>query len=76
MQRALIEVAALVEVKVLPKVDPCSLEPVDEDVNISLRDEVLLLSEDFHMVRMLFFMSIKSASVALKSSNESRWRAS
>ena len=66
----------LVEVKVFPRVDPCSLEPADEEVNVGPRDEVLLLSLDFHMVRMLFFMSIKSASVALKSSNESRCRAS
>ena len=48
----------------------------NEEMNMGLRDEVLLLSLEFHMVRMLFFMSIKSASVALKSSNESRWRAS
>ena len=66
---------ALAEVKVFPKVDPCSLEPVDEKANVGLRDKVLLLSLDFHMVRMLFFMSIKSASVVLKSSNESRHRA-
>ena len=56
--------------------DPCSLESTDKEVNVGLRDEVLLLSLDFHMARMLFFMSIKSASVALKSSNESRQRAS
>ena len=56
--------------------DPCSLEPVDEEVNVGLRDEVLLLSLDFHVVRMLFFMSIKSTLVALKSTNELRWRAS
>ena len=67
---------AFVEVKVFPKVDPCSLEPVDEEVNVCLRDEVLLLSLDFHVARMLFFISIKSISVALKSSNESRQRAS
>ena len=70
------DIVALVEVKVFPKVDPCSLDPTDEEVNVGLRDKVLLLSLDFHMVRMLFFMSIKSASVALKSSNESRQRAS
>ena len=56
--------------------DPCSLESMDKEVNVGLRDKVLLLSLDFHMARMLFFMSIKSASVALKSSSESRWRAS
>ena len=67
---------ALPEVKVFPKVDPCSLESADEEVNVGLRDEVLLLSLDFHVARMLFFMSIKSASVALKSSSKLRWRAS
>ena len=71
----LVDVAALPQVKVFPKVDPCSLEPVDEEMNVGLRDKVLL-SLDFHVARMLFFMSIKSALVALKSSNESRWRAS
>ena len=55
--------------------DPCSLESADE-VNMGLRDKVLLLSLDFYMARMLFFMSIKSTLVALKSSNELRWRAS
>ena len=40
------------------------------------RDEVLCLSLDSHMVRMLFFRSIRSALVALKSSNESRHRTS
>ena len=67
--------AALLGVKVFPKVDPCSLESVDEELNVGLRDKVLLLSLDFHMAR-IFFMSIESASVALKSSNKSRWRAS
>ena len=69
------DVVALVEVKVFPKVDPCSLDPTDKEVNVDPRDEVLLLSLDFHMARMLFFMSIKSALMALKFSNESRWRA-
>ena len=67
---------ALPEVKVFPKVDPCSLESTDEEVNVGQRDEVLLLSLDFHVARILFFMSIKSALVALKSSSESRQRAS
>ena len=67
---------ALVEVKVLPKVDPFSLEPADEEVNVGPRDEVLHLSLDSHMVRMLFFRSIKSTLVALKSSSESRCRTS
>ena len=64
------------EVKVFCNVDPCSLEPADKEVNVVLRDKVLLLSLDFHMVRMLFFMTFKSALVALKSPSESRWRAS
>ena len=72
MRGALIDVAAIPEVKVFPKVDPCSLESVDKEVNVGLRDKVLLLSLDFHMARMSFFMSIKSDLVALKSSNESR----
>ena len=45
------------EVKVFPKVDPCSLEWVDEEVNVGLRDKVLLLSLDFHVARMSFFMA-------------------
>ena len=61
----MIDVVALVEVKVFPKVDPYSLEPVDKEVNVGPRDEVLLLSLDFHVARILFFMSIKSTSVAL-----------
>ena len=67
---------ALPGVKVFPKVDPCSLESTDKEMNVGLRDEVLLLSLDFHVARMLFFMSIKSASVALKSSKKLRSRAS
>ena len=75
-QGALIDVVALLGIKVFPKVDPCSLESTDKEMNVGLRDEVLLLSLDFHMARMSFFMPIRSASVALKSSSESRWRAS
>ena len=67
---------ALEGVKVSPKVDFFSLTPTDEGVNVGLRDKVLCLSLDFHMVRMLFFRSIRSASVALKSSSESRCRIS
>ena len=62
---------ALEGVKVSPKVDFFSLAPPDEGVN-----EVLWLSLDFHMVRMSFFRSIRSASVALKSSSELRHRIS
>ena len=64
------------EVKVLPKVDPCSLGPAVEEINVGLRDEVLLLSLDFHVARILSFISIRSASVALKSFNKSKQRAS
>ena len=67
---------ALEGVKVSPKVDLLSLAPTDEGVNVGPRDEVLHLSLDSHVVRMSFFSSIRSASVALKSSNESRCRTS
>ena len=67
---------ALERVKVSPKVDLLLLAPTDEGVNVGLRDEVLCLSLDSHMVRMSFFSFIRSASVALKSSNESRHRTS
>ena len=70
------DVMALERVKVSPKVDLLSLAPTDEGVNMGLRDEVLHLSLDSHMVRMSFFNSIRSTSVALKSSNESRHRTS
>ena len=63
-------------VKVSPKVDLFSLAPVDKGVKVGLRDKVLCLSLDSHIVRMSFFSSIRSASVALKSSNESRHRTS
>ena len=67
---------ALEGVKVSPKVDLFSPAPTDEGVNVGLRDKVLHLSLDFHMARILFFRSIRSTSVALKSSNESRHRTS
>ena len=67
---------ALERVKVSPKVDLFSLAPADEGVNVGLRDEVLHLSLDSHVARMSFFSSIRSTSVALKSSNESRCRTS
>ena len=67
---------ALEGVKVSPKVKPFSLALTDEGVNVGLRDKVLHLSLDSHVVRMSFFRSIKSALVALKSSNESRHRTS
>ena len=61
---------ALVGVKVLPKVEPFLLVLMDKEVNMGLRDEVLHLSLESHIARMLFFRSIKSALVALKSSSE------
>ena len=62
--------------KVSPKVDLLSLALGDKGVKVGLRDEVLCLSLDCHMVRMSFFGSITYASVALKSSNESSHRTS
>ena len=59
--------------KVFPKVDPQLLESAEE-MNVGLRDEVFLMSLDFHMARMSSFIRIMSASVALKSSSEWRWR--
>ena len=67
---------ALEGVKVSPKVDFFSLAPADEGVQVGPRDEVLCLSLNFHVARMSFFRSIRSASVVLKSSSESRHRIS
>ena len=74
--RVLAYAAVLEGVKVSPKVDLLLLAPAEEGVKVGLRDEVLCLSLDSHVVRMSFFNSIRSASVALKSSNESRHRTS
>ena len=60
-------------IKVFPRVDPRPLESAEE-TNVGLRDEVFLMSLDFHIAKMSSFMCIISASVALKSSKESRWR--
>ena len=60
-------------VKVFPRVDPQLLESAEE-TNVGLRDEVFLASLDFHVLKMLSFRRIISTSVALKSSNESKWR--
>ena len=68
--------AVLEGVKVSPKVDLLLLAPADEGVKVGPRDKVLCLSLDFQVVRMLSFSSTRSASVALKSSSESRHRAS
>ena len=62
--------------KVAPKVDFFSLAPADDRTKVALRDEVLCLSLAFQMERILSFSSLKSTSVALKSSSESRCRAS
>ena len=60
-------------VKVFPRVDPQLLESAEE-TNMGLRDEVFLMSLDFHILKMLSFRRIISASVALKSSKESKRR--
>ena len=60
-------------VKVFPRVDPRLLESAEE-MNVGLRDEVFLASLDFHILKMLSFRCIMSASVALKSSKESKRR--
>ena len=60
-------------VKVFPRVDPQLLE-FAEEMNMGLRDKVFLASLDFHVLKMLSFRRIISASVALKSSRESKWR--
>ena len=62
--------------KVPPKVDFFSPALADDGINVGLRDEVLQLSLAFQMERMLSFSSIRSASIALKSSSESRHKAS
>ena len=70
------DAVALEGVKVSPKVDFFLLAPTDEGVNVGPRDEVLCLSLDFHVVKMLLFRSIRSASVVLKFSSELRHRIS
>ena len=59
-----------------PNIDFLLLALTDEGMNVDPRDEVLCLSLDFQVVRMSFFRSIRSASVALKSSSELRCRTS
>ena len=59
--------------KVFPRVDSRLLESVEE-MNVGPRDEVFLTSLDFHVAKISSFIRIISASVALKSSNESRQR--
>ena len=65
--------AGPVGIKVFPRVDPQLLESAEE-VNVGLRDEVFLMSLDFHIARISSFICMMSASVALKSSRESKWR--
>ena len=60
-------------IKVFPRVDPRLLESAEE-MNVGPRDEVFLASLDFHVAKISSFICIISASVALKSSKESRWR--
>ena len=60
-------------IKVFPRVDPRLLESAEE-MNVGLRDEVFLTSLDFHVAKISSFIHIILASVALKSSKESRQR--
>ena len=60
-------------IKVFPKVDSQLLESAEE-MNMGPRDEVFLASLDFHIAKISSFICIISASVALKSSKESRRR--
>ena len=71
--KTLLDGAGCLGVKVFPRVDPRLLESAEE-MNVGLRDEVFLMSLDFHILKMLSFRRIMSASVALKSSKESKWR--
>ena len=59
--------------KVFPRVDPQLLESAEE-TNVGLRDEVFLTSLDFHIAKISSFIHMMSASVALKSSKESKQR--
>ena len=43
-------------------------------MNVGPRDKVFLMSLDFHVARISSFICMMSASVALKSSRESKWR--
>ena len=65
--------------KVAPRVDFFfSLGPADDGMKVGLSDEVLhlALSFAFQLERIFSFSSLKSASMALKSSSELRCRAS
>ena len=65
--------AGPVGIKVFPRVDPRLLESAEE-MNVGLRDEVFLTSLDFHIAKISSFIHMMSASVALKSSKESKRR--
>ena len=69
---------ALEGVKVSPKVESfLAGTRADKGVNVGPRDKVLCLSLDSHVARMsCFSVPTDLASVALKSSNESRHRTS
>ena len=69
----LLDGAGCLGVKVFPRVDPRLLESAEE-MNVGPRDEVFLTSLDFHVLKMLSFRRIMSASVALKSSKVSKRR--
>ena len=60
-------------VKVFPRVDPRFLASA-EKMNMGPRDDVFLVSLDFHVLKMLSLRHIMSTSVALKSCNESKQR--
>ena len=69
----LLEGAGFLGIKVFPRVDPRLLESAEE-MNVGPRDEVFLVSLDFHIARISSFIHMMSTSVALKSSRESNWR--
>ena len=60
-------------IKVFPRVDPRLLESAEE-TNVGPRDKVFLASLDFHVAKMFSFIRMMSASVALKTSRESKQR--
>ena len=72
-QGTLLEGAGSPGIKVFPRVDPQLLESAEE-MNVGPRDEVFLVSLDFHIARMSSFIHMMSASVALRSSRESKRR--
>ena len=69
-------VVALEHEKVLPNVDFFSLAPAVDGTKVDLNVEVFHLLLAFQMERISSFSSFRSTSVALKSSNKLRHRAS